>query len=100
MTIRRTVKRVLDGDTFRTYRKIKLKRLSDNIIQLRDKNNSPLGVFSLSKQFINYVLKKDKYYERTFSFVDVIINKKNLVKISRLEIDKPEKEKLKEISIE
>ena len=95
---RYTINIISKSNRLSTYSgKIKLKRLSDNIIQLRDKKNNPLGVFSLSKQFINYVLKKDKYYEKTFSFVDVIINKKSLVKISRLEIDKPKKESLKEI---
>ena len=93
---RYTINIISKNNKLSTYTgKIKLKRLSDNIIQLRDKHNNPLGVFSLSKHFINYVLKKDKYYEKIFSFLDIIINKKDLVKISRLNIDKPNKEALK-----
>jgi len=79
-------------------KKIKLKRIAENIIEIRSLNNKPLGVFSLSKHFINYVLKKDEYYENSFSFLDMIISRKGAIKISHLEIEKSQKEKLKEIS--
>jgi hypothetical protein len=78
--------------------KIRLKRIAENILELRTKDNKLLGVFSLSKHFINYVLKKNEYYENSFSFLDIIINRRGMIKIARLEIEKSAKEKLKEIN--